>query len=186
MFSLKRQVLVGFFVTLAAIPSSVSQSPSSWECWEKTDLHCYSPNAKGDDIDKIDLDEVAYNANIWRGWSEEGPAFYTMPARKNRSEPCQEWMVPEQIGSTLVLAKHMDMGINSSVSFADIATTIDGGADATEVQKLNKSLLGCPYGGQFAVQVNASDPVYGSEEYKATGGVPRFILIKVVKPKAKA
>ena len=45
--------------------------------------------------------------------------------------------------------------------------------------------MGCgENGGQLVVQVNASNPVYRTDQYKATEGTPEGIIIKIVKAAA--
>ncbi|KAK3304990.1 uncharacterized protein B0T15DRAFT_398125, partial [Chaetomium strumarium] len=91
---------------------------------------------------------------------------------------CGEWSVYAH-GTALALAKYIDNTVNSSVLFADIANTIDGGASATADQQAT-SLIGCgTRRGSFGVQVNASAPAYKASTYPA-GYTPDGILIKIV------
>lgn len=92
---------------------------------------------------------------------------------------CGEWTLYTH-KTVLVTAKHIDMAHNSSVLFEDIATTIDGGVDATANQTA-AALLGCGKdGGSMGVLVNATNPTYNSTAYEKLSAVAGGILIKVV------
>ncbi|KAK4444322.1 hypothetical protein QBC34DRAFT_487857 [Podospora aff. communis PSN243] len=176
MISSKNSAVHLFFAMLSALfPLSASQN-----CNEGTRLVCYGQS--GGTSQDVDVEEVAYVAEQLRAMSEDGPAFWTMPANPTLDE-CDEWTLYEPFGTVWVLAKHTSNRVNSSVSYDEMANTIDGGVDATEEQRKN-SILGCGTGGgQLVVQINASNPVYKTEAYKTTTGVPRDILIKVVSSK---
>ncbi|KAK1749893.1 hypothetical protein QBC47DRAFT_311024 [Echria macrotheca] len=157
---------------LATIPSTIAQN-----CDEGTKLVCYGK--PGGTAQNISLDDLEYVVAGFRGETENGPKFYTMPANPSL-KGCDEWMMGDPVGSVLVLAKHTSNRSNSSVSLDEIANTIDGGINATPEQ-IAKSIMGCgTNGGQLIVQVNASSPVYQTEEYKALGAKPGNIVIKVV------
>ncbi len=98
---------------------------------------------------------------------------------------CAEWSVDiPGAGSVLLLAKHINPRINSSVLFSDMANTVDGGVDATEEAKA-ASLMGCGTGGgMVGVKTDAANPAYNTDEYKATKGKPEGIILKVVKAAA--
>ncbi|KAK0616642.1 hypothetical protein B0T14DRAFT_413068, partial [Immersiella caudata] len=105
----------------------------------------------------IDLDELEYIVAGFRGETADRPKFLTMPANPNL-QGCDEWTMGEPVGSVLVLAKHTLKRANSSVLLDDTADTIDGGLNATPEQRA-KSIMGCGInGGQWLVQVNASNP----------------------------
>ena len=92
---------------------------------------------------------------------------------------CGEWSLYTR-GSVLITAKHVDMAFNSSVLFEDIATTIDGGPNATPEQQA-AALLGCATdGGSLGTIVNATNPAYTSAAYKALSAVSSGLVIKVV------
>ncbi|KAJ3491614.1 hypothetical protein NLG97_g5560 [Lecanicillium saksenae] len=67
----------------------------------------------------------------------------------------------------------------ADVLFADIATTIDGGPNATPEQQA-AALIGCASdGGSLGVAVNASNPTYKGSTYPK-GYVTKGILVKIV------
>ncbi|KAL7943682.1 hypothetical protein V8C42DRAFT_346607 [Trichoderma barbatum] len=89
-----------------------------------------------------------------------------------------EWTVYSH-GTVQVLAKHIDNTVDSSVLYADIATTIDGGVGATPAQQAT-ALNGCGTdGGSLGVVYNASNPAYSASTY-LVGYIPEGILIKIV------
>ncbi|KZL84643.1 hypothetical protein CI238_12875 [Colletotrichum incanum] len=91
---------------------------------------------------------------------------------------CGEWLIYAH-GTAQAFAKHINNTVNSSVLFADIATTIDGGVGANETQ-VAASLLGCGTdGGSLGVLVNTANPTYSGSTYPA-GYVTSGILIKIV------
>lgn len=91
---------------------------------------------------------------------------------------CGEWLVYAH-GTAQAFAKHIDNTVNSSVLFADIATTIDGGPNANPTQQA-AALIGCGTdGGSLGVLVNATNPNYSGSTYPA-GYVTTGILIKIV------
>ncbi|KAF4838891.1 hypothetical protein CGCTS75_v000527 [Colletotrichum tropicale] len=91
---------------------------------------------------------------------------------------CGEWLVYAH-GTAQAFAKHINNTVNSSVLFADIATTIDGGVGASDAQ-IAASLLGCGTdGGSLGVLVNTANPTYSGSTYSA-GYVTDGIIIKIV------
>jgi len=114
--------------------------------------------------------------------AEPGPsARWTMPSGFD----CAEWTVDiPGAGTVLLLAKHINPRITSSVLYADMADTIDGGVDGTEEAK-KASLMGCGTGGgMLGVKADAKNPAYNTDEYKATKAKPEGIILKVVKAAA--
>ncbi len=99
-----------------------------------------------------------------------------------RTVDCQEWTVELPGGGPImVLAKHITPRYNSSILWEDIATTIDGGPTAS-ANDVKSSLLGCgTHGGQVGVKVNASNPAYSADDYKAGKGRTEGIVIKIVR-----
>ncbi|KAL8289535.1 hypothetical protein RB597_001242 [Gaeumannomyces tritici] len=82
--------------------------------------------------------------------------------------------------SILLLAKHTDPAITSSVTYEDMADSIDRGEEATD-SKREAALLGCgANGGQRGVVVKSSNPAYQTPEYKGTGVKPEGIVIKLI------
>lgn len=142
------------------------------DCNDTPNHICYGdPSGESQNLDP---DDVAYAAAYLR---QQG-GLLTMPA----SFDCSDWSL-YQMGTVLVLSKHIDTRANSSVSYADVATTIDGGPVEVATDATKKaSLSGCGvHGGQTSAMVNASDPLYATDDYKnghfSTGG----IIIKIVK-----
>lgn len=148
-------------------------------CGETTAQVCFGVN--GGTAQNIDKDDIAYAAAYLRYLADtngQNPVW-TMPPEFD----CSEWTLPiADAGTVLVLAKHIKPRTNSSVSYYDLARTIDGGVDATPAQ-LKASLLGAcgSNGGMMGVTVNASDPAYQTAAYKASGAKPQDIIIKLVK-----
>lgn len=130
-FKMKLQLLQA--ALLAALPLVSAQV-----CDEGNKLACYGkPSGQSQNINLEDLEYAAWE---FRRLSEDGPAFWTMPANITK-RGCDEWMMFE-VGTALALAKHTNNRITSSVSFDDIADTIDGGPEATPEQR-EKAIMGC-------------------------------------------
>lgn len=93
------------------------------------------------------------------------------------ADNCAEWQVTTK-GGTWALAKLVgDEG--AAVTFNDIANTIDGGATPTSEQ-IAKSLTHCATaGGQMGVIVNATDPLYQSDEFISGGYTNQGIVSKL-------
>ncbi|KAI1110200.1 hypothetical protein F5Y14DRAFT_371938 [Nemania sp. NC0429] len=165
--------------TTSAAPGAQPVSPrAAQRCYkgEITDLLCY--NAPDSDPQNVDVADVAHIASYLRAYGAQTKAgrLFTMAAAA--APDCGEWSVYAH-GTALALAKHINGSVDSSVLFADIATTIDGGANATSKQ-LGAALMGCgSSGGSFGVQVNAADPAYTAATYPA-GYTPGGLLIKIV------
>jgi len=138
---------------------------------------CY--NASGATPQNLSMQEVAYTAKYLRfyGSQKGNPAFYFMNGTS--ADNCAEWLVTSK-GATLVLAKLVGRDW-AAVTFSDIAATIDGGAQATSEAKA-AVLWGCDTaGGQMGVVVNASDPLYNSEDFLKSGLKNTGIIIKIVR-----
>jgi hypothetical protein len=122
--------------------------------------------------------ELNYAAKYLRSYGRQdgNPHLFTMKVKD--ADNCGEWQVFTS-GNAIVLAKLVGEQ-DASVAFNDIATTIDGGENAMDADKA-KVLWGCnTAGGQMAVQVNATDPLYQSAEYVNGGFVNTGIILKVV------
>lgn len=143
---------------------------------EKTDLFCYDP--PGGVPQNVAISDVAFIASYLRSYGGQTKAGRLFNMAAADAPDCGEWSI-YAYGSALAIAKHIDNSVNSSVLFADIATTIDGGAKATPEQQA-KALIGCgTSGGSFGVQVNASSPAYNATTYPP-GFKPSGILVKIV------
>ncbi|KAI1197103.1 hypothetical protein F5X97DRAFT_334228 [Nemania serpens] len=169
-------VLLG---TTRAAPGVLPVSPrAAQRCYEGelTDLLCY--NAPDSEPQSVDVDDVAHIASYLRSYGAQTKSgrLFTMPAAA--APDCGEWSVFAH-GTALALAKHIDGSVDSSVLFADIATTIDGGVNATSQQRA-AALISCgASGGSLGVQVNTADPAYAAATYPA-GYTPGGLLIKIV------
>lgn len=151
---------------------------SKRECYdnEPTDLFCYvPPNGTPQDVE---VDDVAFVAAYLRAYGAETRLGRLFSMAAIDAPDCGEWSLYSH-GTAMAVAKHIDPDVDSSVLFADIARTIDGGANATPAQKEN-AIIGClTNGGSLGVQVNTSAPAYTASSYPA-GYVTSGLLIKVV------
>lgn len=139
---------------------------------ETTAQLCYTaPNNTPQDVAVADIADSADYLRAYGAETEEGRLFTMLAAD---GDDCPEWVLYSH-GSVLITAKHINSAVNSSVLFADIATTIDGGAAATA------GLIDCGTdGGSEGVLVDATNPAYTTSTYLGGGFTPDGILIKVV------
>ncbi|KAI0810215.1 hypothetical protein GGR55DRAFT_678809 [Xylaria sp. FL0064] len=144
---------------------------------ETSQLLCYNePDGVPQDVTVADVQYVASYLRAYGAQTKAGRQF-TMTAAD--APDCAEWTLYAH-GTVLALAKHLDSTVNSSVLFADIANTIDGGSGATPDQQAN-ALIGCgTSGGSLGVVYNASNPQYLTSSYLASDYTPAGILIKIV------
>jgi hypothetical protein len=143
---------------------------------ETPDRICY--NEQGGTPQNLTLKEINFMAKFLRSYGRQdgNPAFYTMKVAD--ADNCGEWQVTTG-GNALVLAKLVG-NQDTSVTFNDIANTIDGGEIATDADKA-KAIVGCGTGGgQMSVAINATDPLYQSPDYVNGGFINTGILLKVV------
>ncbi len=151
-------------------------------CGETAAKVCFGPD--GGTPQNITVDDAAYIASYLRyiGTSNPGKdAYWTMPPEIG----CSEWTIPIPSGtSVLALAKHINPRVNSSVLYQDLATTIDGGENASDEEK-NKALLGCTTnGGMMGVIADPADPAYNTPDYKNSKAKPSGIIVKLVRDPA--
>jgi hypothetical protein len=168
-----------YMLPLAALAAATPLLDTRAACGEGPDKVCYG--ASGGESQQLNLDDVQYVADYLRYINDnnEGAAkFWNMP----KAIDCAEWSLPVSgAGSVLVLAKHINARVSSSILYEDLAATIDGGLNASDQAKKN-SLLGCgPNGGQLGVKANLTNPLYNTEEYKKSGAKPDGIIIKLVR-----
>ncbi|KAI0549665.1 hypothetical protein F4679DRAFT_546087 [Xylaria curta] len=159
-------------------PSSISVTRAAEVCYdtENTDLLCYNP-PDGDPQD-VAIEDVAYIAAYLRAYGAQIRTGRLFNMAAADAPDRGEWSVYAH-GTALALTKHINSTVNTSVLFADIATTIDGGANATPAQQA-ASLIGCgTSGGSFGVQVNTSNPAYTASTYPG-GYTPGGMIIKIV------
>ncbi|CAH0056957.1 unnamed protein product [Clonostachys solani] len=168
--------------TALAAPSSrlldERSDPSIQTCYEgePTSLFCYNPpNGTPQDVE---VDDVAFVAAYLRAYGAETRLGRLFSMAAADAPDCGEWSLYSR-GTAMAVAKHVDNTVNTSVLFADIARTIDGGANATPEQKAG-AIIGClTSGGSLGVQVNTSAPAYTASSYPA-GYVTSGIVVKIV------
>lgn len=164
----------------AALPGRALLQPRA--CGETAALVCYGVNGAGTAQD-LDPDDISYAAAYLRYLADEaGDPLWTMPPEFD----CSEWTLPlAYAGTVMATVKHINPRTNSSVTYYDLANTIDGGVDATDAQ-VAASLLGqCgKNGGSVAVTANANDPAYLTPGYIASGAKPADVILKLVRDPA--
>ncbi len=99
---------------------------------------------------------------------------------------CEEWSLYVIAASTnatanvLVLAKHINALVNTTVLYEDLANAIDGGVNANATQVAN-SLLGCGnHGGSVAVVADLTRPEYNGTTFASTYSTTKGIIVKLV------
>ncbi|TRX94652.1 hypothetical protein FHL15_004424 [Xylaria flabelliformis] len=173
------------FVPLALISVAVAapnglprSSDAQRVCYdtETADLLCYT--APDNTPQDVNVDDVLFIAAYLRSYGAQIRTGRLFNMAAIDAPDCGEWLLYAH-GTAQAFAKHLDNTVNSSVLFADIATTIDGGPGANATQQAF-ALIGCSTdGGSVGVAVNASNPTYSGSTYPA-GYVPQGILIKMV------
>jgi len=144
---------------------------------ETAALQCYT--APENIPQQVNLTDIAFVAAYLRSYGKQLKAGRFLTMLTTDGSNCPEWSLYSH-GSALVTAKHINSVVNSSVLFADIADTIDGGVSA-RVDQQSTALIGCGSdGGAQGVAYNATDPSYNTTTYLASGYIPSGILIKVV------
>ncbi|KAH8174084.1 hypothetical protein LIA77_05503 [Sarocladium implicatum] len=144
-------------------------------CGETADLVCYS---ESQNLDPADIEYAAAYLRYLASNSGDNP-LWTMPPGFD----CEEWGLPLFGAATVLgLAKHINPRTNSSVTYTDIAATLDGGENATKEQRAASLLGKCgEKGGQVTVTVNPDDPAYSNPSYVSSGAKPKDIIIKLVR-----
>ncbi|KAK3302832.1 uncharacterized protein B0T15DRAFT_538348 [Chaetomium strumarium] len=160
-----------------AVRSTYTQSRDS--CTETQFLVCYGPN--GGQAQNLSTDDIAYAAAYLRWHAAHlGDPLWAMPPETS----CSEWTIPIPNPNTLlVLAKHVSPEVDSSVTYYDLARTIDGGGpDGTALERAASLLGSCgANGGQMGVTVNANDPAYHMPDYVSSGAKQEGIIVKLVR-----
>jgi hypothetical protein len=150
-------------------------------CGETNARVCYGVG--GGEAQNIDIADIAYAASYLRYLADNNNnPLWTMPPEFD----CSKWGLPiADAGIVLVLAKHIKPRTNSSVTYYDLACTIDGGVETTPAQ-LSASFLGAwrSGGGMMGVTVDDKDPAYSTPAYKASGAKHEDLIIKVVRAPA--
>lgn len=172
----------GVTPNFSAVTNTLPRALVTRSCDETAALVCYGVD--GGTAQDLDPDDISYAAAYLRYLADEAGTdpLWTMPTEFD----CSEWtLLPSGDGTVLALAKHIVPRTNSSVTYYDLANTIDGGTDATAAQ-LAASLLGAcgANGGEVAVTVDATDPAYLTADYLASGAKPQDIVVKLVRDPA--
>jgi len=157
--------------------AAASQTAAFCFAPEPTRRICYSD--PGATPQNITLQEITYVAGYLRYYGQQpgNPQFYTMNLPD--ADNCAEWQVTTK-GSTWVMAKLVGDSA-ASVTFDDLANTIDGGAGANATTKA-KALYGCnTAGGQMGVVLNATDPRYKQTQFTDGTYTNQGIVIKLVR-----
>ena len=163
---------------------------------------CYSE--PGGTPQNISLPEITYIAGYLRFYGRQpgNPQFYTMPLPVcvpslsftkqlpicaasdcdyfiQEADMCAEWQATTK-GTTWLMAKLVGDDA-ASVTFDDIADTIDGGANATPAQRA-AALYGCnTAGGQIGVKVNTADVRYQQPQFTNGTFTNKGIVLKLVR-----
>ncbi|OAA62981.1 hypothetical protein ISF_04857 [Cordyceps fumosorosea ARSEF 2679] len=166
-----------FFTIIAASASLAGPASARCDAPEAERRICYNETG-GTPQDIVPRDVLRAADYLRKYGSDPAHAFYTMPLPA--ADRCAEWDVTTY-RSVRVLAKLHGQRA-AKVTFDDIADTLDGHRGRGRRKQTEAALWGCgSNGGQMAVQVNASDPRYGAEEFKDGSFTNKGILIKVVR-----
>ncbi|OAA56342.1 hypothetical protein SPI_07953 [Niveomyces insectorum RCEF 264] len=145
---------------------------------ETSKQFCYTAD-NGGTPQNVNTTDVAYVAAYLRAYGAQTKAGRQLTMTVADAADCAEWSLYTH-GTVLATAKHIDSTLNSSVLYADIANTIDGGAGATPAQQA-AAILGCgTAGGSLGVVYDPTNPQYNTATYLADDYTPGGILIKIV------
>lgn len=166
------------FVAAAAAAAALFGGAAAQCDGETSDLFCYTTN-NGGTQQNVSTTDVAYVAAYLRAYGAQTKAGRQLTMTVADAADCAEWTLYTH-GTVLATAKHIDSALNSSVLFADIANTIDGGAGATPAQQA-AAIIGCSTtGGSLGVVYDPANPQYNTAAYLANDYAPGGILIKIV------
>ena len=164
----------------ALICAGLLASQAAADCYdsETPKLMCYT--AANGTPQNVAVADITYIAGYLRNYGRKNPpGLWTMPAEAPSDFPnCDEWSVYVR-RSALVVAKHIDPTVNSSILFEDIATALDGGEKAP-ADAAAAAIIGCKTDGGAKGYYNATNPAYKTLAYNQTYATPAGILIKVV------
>lgn len=162
----------------AAVVTPLPRAAEVCDDTETTSLLCYEePNGTPQNVTVADITYVAGYLRYYGSSTPNPPHFFTMTAAD--APDCDEWTLYTH-GTVLALGKHLNSALNSSVLFADIATTIDGGPGASTAAQ-QAAIIGClTAGGSLGVLVNSTNPAYNTSTYTSSDYTPDGILIKIV------
>ncbi|KAH8649609.1 hypothetical protein BGZ60DRAFT_520605 [Tricladium varicosporioides] len=150
-------------------------------CWDQQPERRICYDVPGATPQNVSIATVKAIANYVRSFGV-GPnrqEFYTMEVKK--ADNCAEWKVVTPDNSSTWLLVKLTGDNDTAVTFNDLASTIDGGENASAAQTA-AALLGCgTAGGQMPVAVNASDPAYKSATFVNGKYTNVGILAKIVR-----
>jgi hypothetical protein len=168
--------------TRIAAASLPIDSPRTETCTqkEKPPLLCYAaPDHTPQHVAVTDIAKAAaYLRSLGTG---PGGAIVDPSVTMSTTDApnCTEWTL-YSVNTVSVLIKHIDSSVNSQVVFKDIATTIDGGYNATDEQKRG-AIIGCgENGGEAGARIDLSNPAYNYPEYHEKGYTPNGVLVRIV------
>src|ERR1700760_2669946 len=134
---------------------------------------CY--NSQGATPQNIVVKDLQYTIKMLRHNAQQDGNSKFLTMKVADADNCAEWSIFTS-GSVLLLAKLVG-DKDASVTYNDVANTLDGGSDANTAN----SILGCDTaGGQMGVAVNATEPLYQSPDFLKGGFVNTGIIMKVV------
>ncbi|KAH7084075.1 hypothetical protein FB567DRAFT_415622, partial [Paraphoma chrysanthemicola] len=149
-------------------------------CGETATLTCYG-GSSGGTSQNLNTDDISYAGAYVRYLADTaGNPLWTMPSEVD----CSEWSLPiYDAGTVLALVKHISPRSNSSISYYDIARTIDGLERDGATKSSTPSLLtSCATnGGQLGIVADTTNEVYSSASYKASKAVPSGLIVKLVR-----
>ncbi|KAK8080203.1 hypothetical protein PG997_008021 [Apiospora hydei] len=176
--NLVKRVPVASFIGGTIAAPAHSLPPAMHICYdtETPEKLCYT---KPDNVlQDVLVNDVKFIAAYLHSYGAEVRTGRLFSMAATDAPDCGEWLLYAR-GTAQAFAKHIDNTVDSSVLFADIAATIDGGAGANATQQ-TASLLGCGTdGGSLGVVVDIDNPTYKSSKYP-TGYVTSGILVKIV------
>jgi hypothetical protein len=169
--------VVGFSAGLLSVLAFANLAAATCSAPEPTVRICY--NKTGATPQNITLGDISYMAEYLRFTASQDSSseFYTMslPAADN----CTEWQVTTR-GSTWLMAKLVGNAA-ASVTFDDLANSIDGGVGADNATKA-AALYGCDTaGGQMGVVVDADDARYQQAQFTNGTFTNEGIVVKLVR-----
>ncbi|KAH7350435.1 hypothetical protein BKA66DRAFT_503964 [Pyrenochaeta sp. MPI-SDFR-AT-0127] len=149
-------------------------------CGETATLVCYG-GTNGGTSQNIDTADIEYAGAYLRHLADTaGNPLWTMPPETD----CSEWSLPIfDAGTVLALVKHITPRSNSSITYYDIARTIDGLERDGSTKSSNPSLLSAcaTNGGQLGIVPDTTNEAYTSASYKASKATPSGLIVKLVR-----
>ncbi|ETS73389.1 hypothetical protein PFICI_14994 [Pestalotiopsis fici W106-1] len=172
---------VALFGGVLAAPSSSqgsAEARAAQICYETETPSRICYTAPDNVPQDVAIEDVTFIAAYLRSYGAQVRTGRLFNMAAADAPDCGEWLLYAH-GSAQAFAKHIDNTVNSSVLFADIATTIDGGPNASTGQQAG-ALIGCGTdGGSLGVAVNTTNPTYSGSTYPA-GYNTSGIIIKIV------